>query len=617
MRFGKRTRTLASAGRRLLGNRREIGDEAVVAEERNALLGSRAEEEVMPAPPDHETPMTGDPTQHLLTALGRFQRQVAKAENGAPQDSWSDECMGQLIAGIEVAYEQGWPDVQEAMTDAARVLQSYEDAGQASSAVPFLQDSYEILCLMVGDLIVDNVRSGVIEKWRQRYRRALDELAKLGIPLVEDEDSVPVERPEPVRAPRPVAAYVAEEAPEWESIGLEEEPIRASEPVFSTPETRDWAQDTPFDATPEEEPEEAQGVDLVFSDEPMTEETAPFEMPPDLDTAMPDAGGLPSLDDLLISETDRERPSLTQGDLSIPEKEEDLMTWVEKAMEAPEEADPAPAAHEDLAISDEEEPEEVMAPVAELAAPVEEAPLPDSSQTPVVVSAPAAPSGPGSDLLQTTQAAIARGDVADAKAMALQLAVTMAKLEVDSAQQDLAAAEAQLARDEALLATSLEEVQEAERRVQSVESLINDRENDFQTHRTHTNVIQDQITESEGVIADLDEKIRALLAEREQADKQYQDLLGQMDEERAAGSRIQTELENLEESAQSARDTLEDCRGQVTEIQGTRAADELAISRAHAELERRRQSMVEIENTISLVLGKVPVPETTEEGMLF
>src|SRR5690606_365585 len=69
-----------------------------------------------------------------------------------------------------------------------RVLQTYENAGRANECVPFLADSYEILCLMVGDLIVDKVRSGVIRKWRERYQVALEDIAAKGLVLVRDEE---------------------------------------------------------------------------------------------------------------------------------------------------------------------------------------------------------------------------------------------------------------------------------------------------------------------------------------------------------------------------------------------------------------------------------------------
>ena len=140
----------------------------------------------MTPPAPEKSMVTGDPTERLLTSLSRFKRQVSRAEEGTPQDAWCDECINQLIVGIEIALNEGWTDVKEALTDTARILQTYEEASRAADCVPFLNDSYEILCLLVGDLLLDNVRSGVMTKWRARYEQALEDLQTQGLTLVDD-----------------------------------------------------------------------------------------------------------------------------------------------------------------------------------------------------------------------------------------------------------------------------------------------------------------------------------------------------------------------------------------------------------------------------------------------
>ena len=95
--------------------------------------------------------------------------------------------------------------------DTARVLHSYEQV-TAGQCVPFSR-YYELLSLMVGDLIVDTVRVGVKQKWREHAMRAVEELESRGIALVEDEeredciraDSCP-QTLEPTKVP-PVPAF--------------------------------------------------------------------------------------------------------------------------------------------------------------------------------------------------------------------------------------------------------------------------------------------------------------------------------------------------------------------------------------------------------------------------
>ena len=198
MKFGKRIKN------RFMPQRREAettGNSGLVApDERSALLYMDADPllagesdtpvnaplQAMRAP--EEMPTGADPTQRMLTALGRFHIYVTKGQAGVPHTMWADECMTQLAFAIEVSLAQQWSNLVEALTDTARILHSYENGGHAPLCVPFLNDSYEILCLMVGDLIVDNIRPDVMDRWRARYARALKDLNALGIQLVLDED---------------------------------------------------------------------------------------------------------------------------------------------------------------------------------------------------------------------------------------------------------------------------------------------------------------------------------------------------------------------------------------------------------------------------------------------
>lgn len=131
---------------------------------------------------------SSDPTQQLLSALGRFQKQLAAVQAGDAEELWPDECMNQLIGAMEVALSHNWPEVVESLSDTGRVLQSYENAKCPEDALPFLNDAYELLCLMVGDIIVDGVRPGVIDKWTRRYHLALADMDTAGIELASDQD---------------------------------------------------------------------------------------------------------------------------------------------------------------------------------------------------------------------------------------------------------------------------------------------------------------------------------------------------------------------------------------------------------------------------------------------
>lgn len=265
MRFGKRNKSPLLWGRR--GKSSEADEfEPVASEERDALLSPGSDAGDANANPsdngDVEPPMTGDPTQRLLTVLGRFEREMLKGKNGADQGAWSDGAMLQLIHAVQIAVPQGWDDMVEAVTETGRILQSYENAGRANECLAFLSDSYEILCLMAGDLIVDKVRSGVMRKWRERYEVALEDLAAAGLELVQDDED------------RMSSAGTAEPSA-LESPATEAEP----EAPFEAPDTPAMEPEAAIEA-----PTDVSGIEPepAFEESPVqVEEPVPFEAPPE------------------------------------------------------------------------------------------------------------------------------------------------------------------------------------------------------------------------------------------------------------------------------------------------------------------------------------------------
>lgn len=131
-----------------------------------------------------------DSTQRLLAALGNLEAQVEVAKKGASKDTWSEQCMGQLINAVELALEEDWVDVVDVLTETARILETYKRAGRQQECVPFLADSYEIMSGMVVDLMLgQDVRSNVLKRWDKRYQQALREVASAGLTLVKDDDT--------------------------------------------------------------------------------------------------------------------------------------------------------------------------------------------------------------------------------------------------------------------------------------------------------------------------------------------------------------------------------------------------------------------------------------------
>ncbi len=648
MRFGKKTRNLAAAGRRFFGER-TTGDTPSPLAPAPTPEETHNEEMVMTPPAPEESMVAGDPTQRLLTSLGRFQRQVNRAEEGAPQENWCDECMNQLIVGIEIALNEGWADVKEALTDTARVLQTYEDAGMAADCVAFLKDSYEILCLMVGDLIVDNVRSGVMKKWHERYERALNDLATLGLTLVDDEST---RERESQGDTDEELTHQEFETPD--PFAQQDEADGAEKPVGGNGSAFDeligggagsFGEATPSDHVSDEMP--AHDVD-PFSDPP--ESPSPFGTVAD-EALSDDATAAPKLDefveqpgapaedndyslsnDFTADETVEtpEAPSIFDADESdspaAPADEGELFgAAFGGEAETTEEEAPAEATAEERSEATDapvlEAPVEtdpiVETPVEELAA--EPAPEPVvEAVAPVAPAPPAAPieaePEPGSPeaLWKTAQQAMALGNVSDAKVFALQLAASMARQEADQVAAKANEIKAQIDANVEEVTNAEQAVSDAEERLRALEEQIAQSQQDFDSKREHVQQLRDEVANVEGAVADLDRQIAELEARREEERQRLAEQQTGLDDSLAEESRMQAEIDGLQEEEGGARENLDSARERVEALHARGGTHEADLEAIQKELATRENSVADIEKTIGLMGGDAPATDDGE-----
>lgn len=734
MRLGK-TRNWAAAGRRLFGQPTERHEGSLATEERNALLG--ADSGVSPGEftsPEEEPMLAGDPTQHLLTALGRFHRQVVKAKSAASQEEWCEECMNQIIAGIEIALTQDWEDVQEALTDAARVLLSYEEAGRAQDCVSFLQDGYEILCLMVGDLIVDNVRSGVMDKWRRRYEMAVEDLLKAGLVLVEDGgDEGAAEVVAPASDAEAPAAYSVDEevkTPAWDEEPFEDfvEEVSAEEPVAPVQEevvsatydpdeehpdilledeAAEEEAETPFTESAPDSLAEVPGADSRLELE--QGESAPFNEPEPLDTIIPalheDLALFPASESARESERapegqerlaelesrqegtqeeEREEdvPKMGEDSLFVEEEQETVESEAETEPEAnaeieeleeqesaslPESAGPSvqekePVTSSTLAEQEESAPqppveltfdfeapaatvetpapspkaevekpsfstdEELSAIIASLSAEAAEAARKTrkvEEEKPVAAvavvapareaSVPAAPTpappltgkaAEAEERFRVTHEAMLRGDVADAKILALGLAADMAQLEVERSETQVRNRQTRIEVDDHGITAAEEEVRSVEKALRDTEWHIGELQAEFLPKREHVNALRGQIAAIENGIADIEAQILELEARRDQEVRRKQDTNGELDAALTEESRIQTALDNLAEVERGTNEQRGAHSAELERRKVERATHQADLDAAVEELAARRNSMREIRRMVELLGGK-------------
>ena len=587
VRFGKKNRLRLASLRRNMQDKRM--DDSRIVPFAESLGGITPQT----APAGDMDIAENDPTQKLLTILGRFQRIVARAEAG--QDVWSDDCMAQLLCACEVCVGQRWGDMLESVTDTARILQSYEDADRQRESLPFLGASYELLCLMAGDLMVDSVRPSVMSKWREHYAMEVVHLAGVGVRLIQDDDTVdePADDDdlETVIAvasrnddddmiPEPAPSF-AQSHPsgyngsfEWVRGGVPSETSPIADPLSDEPEIPE--DDDEIDDL--DEPRFRLGETRLVPEEP-------------LDISLPE---LPVSQDTVFAPISAEEDPLDMLD-ETPQVEDPLDDMLET--------------DNDQVMAPEPVAETEMAPVMfdEPVVEIEEAPIVEavSDETVCAEPAPAAtddtPSpltGNPEMLLATAREAFARGDIAGAKALALQVALAMAQCETSRTEEQVKTTEERLRNNACAVERARFDVRDAETLVEDTTKRVAEGEAELQEKASGADDIQLDCECIEETIAKLDEEIRALMVRRDEELAHLAETRGRLEAARMAQDETAAELEQRREAEQAARVRLENARQTVKALTFKSAEIETALARARDELDRRVASVQDIEKTL-------------------
>lgn len=680
MRFGKRNRSRPVQLRREVDIPHDGLRGPVASEERSALLfhenGEKGDLSVATAAPSPITPVPGaDPTQRLLTALGRFHRYVAKGQAGAPQEFWSDDCMNQILTAVELSVAQGWKDIIEALTGTARVLQTFETSSAAHLCVPFLNDSYEVLCLMAGDLIVNNTRSDAMVTWRTRYGRAVADLTAAGLELVEDES-------EPEEAPTAAAAVAQpiETVEDTIPFPMPEEAPPAKLSTVSAPVDEPSIDEfLPFNH--EQQVDKKKGPEPVARDAeppaPVMEENAtegPVPVPKPTDEVAPVLDAL--CEDLARLEK-APRDSCGERFTVIGYRIESLMSYAgdsgfESAAEVSRQMleicrlsgtvkqldesfldlaysfcgayadafeDPvAPAVkawnQDRLRVLErlqewvkpkqapaaptprKEEPQREEVPVAA------EQPQPPQGQQERRVEAPAKPAsveeGSPESLLVTAQQAIAHGDMPGAKVLALQAVAHLARAETAKAEARVKEAEVQFQQNAEHIESARQQVKMVEQEVIASESRVAEGGSELADARAHCSLVEEKVVGIERHVAEIEDQIRTLQAAREAEVLRVDSTRKELEQARDQEKEIEEVMGRLKDTERSARARLEESRQSVKDHQRHRLELEEMLSRARETLTHHKSSMTDIEKTIAQLRPATgPAAGEPREDLLF
>jgi chromosome segregation ATPase len=243
-------------------------------------------------------------------------------------------------------------------------------------------------------------------------------------------------------------------------------------------------------------------------------------------------------------------------------------------MDLPE-ADTAPATAEPVVCTEPEPQPESDEPVAETPASIN----PES-------------------LLATARDAFARGDIAGAKALALQVALVMAQCETTRTQQQVQTTEERLRSNACAVERARFDVRDAETLVEDTTKRVTDGENDLQEKKAGADDIQLDCECIEESITKLDEEIRALMMRRDEELAHLAETRARLETARMTQEEVAAELEQRQQAEQSARVKLENARQAVKTLTFKSTEIETALARSRDELDRRYSSVQDIEKTL-------------------
>lgn len=598
------------------------------------------EEPVPSASSPEPVPLKGDPIQSLFSSLGKFNRYLSQAQHAPDSTTWVENCMNELATSLEIAIICGWDPVKETIIDAARVLHSYEIVGRHKECIPFLNTSYEILSLMVGDLIVDKVRPGVIQKWKDLFSKTVEDMTRAGITLVVDEE----EEEPPRQVNRATDPTIEPGYDRKESVGQEDvsslSAASQSEGLTNIPavESKSKAEALPEVITqipPLSEPDEEE---CIPPPETYSDSILAFpKIPTERKEVANDGGTREEIDGNERQESitvEKESPCIIEpidayrkeksSETSTSKKiyqEDELFTQEYEEEVLQEEVEREPGDQGEFSCSEDTIEEEVT-PEESVAIVQPESALCDSDLLDTVPITAAneplstdesspADSCPVAELpkgqktspvpeqwLKQAQEAVKSGNVASAKSAALELALAMARIEYEQALANVAEAEQQLEDNTQAVKVAQEKVDAAEISILQTEELLAMRNGENLACRDRISAIGSELDQLQAELKQIEEELEALQRRRAEQLNRIENKRHEQQEAVHIESRLQTEIESLYTEVETARDTLETLQEQKKQKIAEKHAIQAEICRLQEEAERRNLALKAIEETL-------------------
>lgn len=583
--------------------------------------------------------ISADPIHDLSTAVNKFQRLLSQAQYTPEGAEWVEKCMNELATGLEIAIDCDLIPMRDALIDTARILHSYDRAGRWQESLPFLNNSYNILSLMVGDLIIDKIQPALVRKWKVFYQKASEELGKAGIPLADDEeeqdapleqpgdeetgdvdnrreedlDSVVETTPEPTRLDAP-ETQTEDTVPPEETADVQEQADLTDDTLAIPPLSKSSLDDT-F-------PEESVVSDSIIKfpnsgsgtatrsrnnrdEEDIFDNEAEEEEEEEEEAFAPDEPGTNDS----FQEVTQEEEDLLFDDMATYADEEDIEPDLEEdESDSPEESDSDEtyeseetdfAEDREAEVSTEEEPANEH--ITESLFKDEDM---DTGVADSQVSAPARTDKPAEaespeHLLHRAREAMEKGAVQDAKSAALGLALAMARIEYDQAVTAASEAEQRLVDNAQSIRAAQDTVETAERNLLQTEELLATREGECDACREHIATLDNELVQFQTDLEEIDAQIAALQQKRAEQVHRIDNKHIEKEDVLHNESRLQTEIESLKQEADGMRQDLEALRLDKKMKIDNKQTIEVDICSARETAEERRMALDAIRRTLN------------------
>ncbi len=357
----------------------------------------------------------------------------------------------------------------------------------------------------------------------------------------------------------------------WESPAEEQETVDQADATEVAPEPLAEL-DTEEEAAPESAPSPVENEGAIALDEEDTDSTA-------------------ASDPIVLSEITEE--SGNEVETAEPDP-------IEKIKEDPVAAAEPEYSPEAVELSSETTEEEASAPVE----------APDST--------PDTPDAPANSftLLESAQKAAAEGDGVSARFYALQAAARIAGDEAAKAELHLESTEIKLKASWNASASAREEVTRSEKAVTETAAMVSEAEAGLGTASSLRAEQAQAVSDLEEKVLDLEEQMKALVERHKEEEKNVSESRENLLAAETVETDAQGALSTATEEEKGARVQLESARQGVKDLQRRSTEIETEVSGARENLLRQKNSLEDIEGTISHICGEEKLADA-EDTLLF